>query len=63
MFANERHITMLKWIIIFLVIAAVASMFGLPRLAGTASAAARLLIFVVLILFLLTLIGVVTIAG
>lgn len=39
---------MLEWILIFLVVAAVASLVGLPRLAGASATVAQLLIFVVL---------------
>lgn len=53
---------MLKMIIILLIIAAVASLFGLPRLAGTASSAAQILIFVALVVFLLVVFGLVSIA-
>ena len=49
---------MLKWILILLIVAAVASLLGFPMLAGAAATGARLLIGIVLILFLLMLFGV-----
>ncbi len=55
-------IAMLKWILILLVIAAVASLLGFHALAGAAATGARILIAVVLVLFLLVLFGVVAIA-
>ncbi|WP_276200660.1 DUF1328 family protein [Chelatococcus sp. XZ-Ab1] len=53
---------MLKWILILLVIAAVASLLGFHALAGAAATGARILIAVVLVLFLLVLFGVIAIA-
>lgn len=53
---------LIKWILILLIIAAVASLLGFPRLAGTAAAAARLLIGIVLVLFLLVLFGLIVVA-
>jgi uncharacterized membrane protein YtjA (UPF0391 family) len=53
---------MIKWILILLIIAAVASLLGMPRLAGTAAAGARILIGVVLVIFLLVLFGLLTVA-
>jgi len=49
---------MLKWILILLVVAAVASLLGFPALAGAASTGARILIGIVLVLFLLMILGV-----
>jgi uncharacterized membrane protein YtjA (UPF0391 family) len=49
---------MLKWILVLLIIAAVASLLGFPMLAGAAATGARLLIGIVLVLFLLMLLGV-----
>lgn len=49
---------MLKWILILLIVAAVASLLGFPALAGAAATGARLLIGIVLVLFLLMLLGV-----
>ena len=53
---------MLKIIVILLIIAAIASLLGLGRVSGTALSIARLLIFVALIVFLLSLLGIVVIA-
>jgi uncharacterized membrane protein YtjA (UPF0391 family) len=53
---------MIKWILILLVIAAVASLLGFGRLAGAAAAGAQILIGIVLILFLLVIFGVIAIA-
>lgn len=39
---------MLEWILILLIVAAVAGMIGMPRLAGASATAAQLLVFVVL---------------
>jgi uncharacterized membrane protein YtjA (UPF0391 family) len=49
---------MLKWIIILLIIAAAASLLGMPALAGASATGARILIGIVLIIFLLILLGV-----
>jgi uncharacterized membrane protein YtjA (UPF0391 family) len=48
---------MIKWIIILLIVAAVASLLGMPALAGAAATGARILIGIVLILFLLVVLG------
>ena len=53
---------MIKWILILLIVAAVASLLGFPRLAGVAATGARLLIGIVLILFLLVLFGLIVVA-
>jgi uncharacterized membrane protein YtjA (UPF0391 family) len=45
---GEDRTAMLDWILIFLIIAAVASLIGLPRLAGASATAAQVLIFVAL---------------
>ncbi|MCB1461868.1 MAG: DUF1328 domain-containing protein [Nitratireductor sp.] len=52
---------MIKWILILLIVAAVASLLGFSRLAGVAATGARLLIGIVLILFLLVLFGIVVV--
>ncbi|CDX21479.1 conserved exported hypothetical protein [Mesorhizobium sp. ORS 3324] len=49
---------MLKWIIVLLIIAAAASLLGMPALAGAAAMGARVLIGIVLIIFLLVALGV-----
>jgi uncharacterized membrane protein YtjA (UPF0391 family) len=53
---------MLKWILILLVVAAVASLLGFHSLAGAAATGARLLIGIVLVLFLLVIFGIIAIA-
>ncbi len=53
---------MLEWILILLVIAAVAALLGLNSLAGVALGGAKILIAIVLVLFLLMLLGVFAIA-
>ncbi|EKF42073.1 DUF1328 domain-containing protein [Nitratireductor aquimarinus] len=53
---------MLKWILILLIVAAVAGLLGMNSLAGAAMTGAKLLIAVVLILFLLAVLGIVVIA-
>lgn len=53
---------MIKWILILLVVAAVAGLLGFGRLAGVALTGAKLLIGLVLILFLLALLGIIAIA-
>lgn len=53
---------MLKWIVILLIVAAVASLLGLNSLAGAAMTGAKILIAVVLVLFLLVALGIVAIA-
>lgn len=52
---------MLKWILILLAVAAIASLFGMPRLAGAAATGAQILIVIVLILFILLLFGAIAI--
>jgi uncharacterized membrane protein YtjA (UPF0391 family) len=52
---------MIKWILILLVIAAVASLLGFPMLAGAAATGARILIGIVLVLFLLVIFGLIAI--
>lgn len=49
---------MIKWIIILLVVAAVASLLGMHTLSGAAMTGAKVLIAIVLILFLLLVLGV-----
>jgi uncharacterized membrane protein YtjA (UPF0391 family) len=49
---------MLDWILILLVIAAVAGLLGLNAISGVALTGAKLLIGIVLVLFLLMLLGV-----
>ena len=53
---------MIKWILILLVVAAIAGLLGFGRLSGLALTGAKLLIAIVLILFLLAVLGIVAIA-
>ncbi len=53
---------MLSWILILLVVAAVAGLLGLGTLSGLAMSGAKILIGIVLVLFLLVLLGIVSIA-
>lgn len=49
------RLDMLRWAIIFLVIALVAALFGFGGIAGAATSIARILFFVFLVLFILSL--------
>lgn len=53
---------MLKWILILLIVAAVAGLLGFGRLSGLALTGAKLLIAIVLVLFLLMLLGIMVVA-
>ncbi|MDF1607287.1 DUF1328 domain-containing protein [Hoeflea sp. YIM 152468] len=53
---------MIKWILILLIVAAVAGLLGFGRLSGAALTGAKVLIAVVLVLFLLAVLGIVAIA-
>ena len=53
---------MIKWILILLIVAAVASLLGFPMLAGAAATGARILIGVVLVLFLLVIFGLIAVS-
>jgi uncharacterized membrane protein YtjA (UPF0391 family) len=61
---NQRKgAAMLEWILLFLVIAAVAGVLGLPRLAGASATVAQVLIFAVLAIMLVYLVvGLVAVA-
>ena len=50
---------MIGWIVTLLVIAAIAALLGFGRVEGAALSIAKILIFVVLVLFLLSLFGVI----
>lgn len=52
---------MLKWILILLIVAAVAGLLGFNRLSGAAMTGAKFLIAIVLILFLLVVFGIIAI--
>jgi uncharacterized membrane protein YtjA (UPF0391 family) len=47
---------MIRWAILFLVVALIAGVFGFTEVAGTAYLAAKLLFFVFLVLFVLMLV-------
>lgn len=53
---------MIKWILILLIVAAVAGLLGFNSISGAAMTGAKLLIGVLLILFLLMILGVFVIA-
>lgn len=53
---------MIKWIIILLIVAAVASLLGFNSISGAAMTGAKLLIGILLVLFLLVILGLVAIA-
>lgn len=53
---------MLEWILILLVVAAIAAFLGFGRLSGIALSGAKILIVIALVLFLLMLLGVFAIA-
>ncbi len=54
---------MLSWIIILLVVAAIAAFLGLGRLSGAALTGAKILVVVALVLALLALLGVFAVAA
>ena len=53
---------MLEWILILLVVAAIAAFLGFGRLSGVALSGAKILIVIALMVFLLMLLGVFAIA-
>ncbi|MGJ8570635.1 MAG: DUF1328 domain-containing protein [Hoeflea sp.] len=53
---------MIQWILILLIVAAVAGLLGFGRLSGAAMTGAKLLIGIVLVLFLLAVLGILAIA-
>ena len=59
---RQRGVLHDQWILILLIIAAVASLLGFPMLAGAAATGARLLIGVVLVLFLLVIFGLIAVS-
>ncbi|KGF66960.1 membrane protein [Hoeflea sp. BAL378] len=52
---------MLEWILILLIVAAVAGLLGFGRLSGAAMTGAKILIGIVLVLFLLAVLGIIAI--
>jgi uncharacterized membrane protein YtjA (UPF0391 family) len=57
LFVLNPEVFMLRLAILFLVIALLAALFGFTSVAGTAYAGARILFFVFLVLFVLSLIA------
>jgi uncharacterized membrane protein YtjA (UPF0391 family) len=55
-FHNLENHTMLRYSIIFLMVALIAGVFGFTTVAGTAATAAQLLFFVFLVMFIVTLV-------
>jgi len=55
-FCDDGSITMLSWAITFLVIALIAALFGFGGIAGTAAGFAKILFFIFLIMFVVSLI-------
>lgn len=53
---------MIEWILILLVVAAIAAFLGFGRLSGVALSGAKLLIVLALVMFLLMLLGVFAVA-
>lgn len=53
---------MIKWILILLVVAAIAGLLGFNTISGAAATGAKILIGIVLVLFLLVIFGLVAIA-
>ena len=53
---------MIKWILILLIVAAVAGLLGFNTISGAAMTGAKILIGIVLILFLLVVLGIIAIA-
>jgi uncharacterized membrane protein YtjA (UPF0391 family) len=47
---------MLRWALLFLVVALIAALFGFTNVAGTSIAAAQILFFVFLVLFVVSLV-------
>ena len=60
--AKWRVYPMIQWILILLIVAAVAGLLGFGRLSGAALTGAKFLVGLVLILFLLAVLGIVAIA-
>ena len=53
---------MIKWILILLIVAAIASLLGFGALSGAAMTGAKILIGILLIMFLLVILGIIAIA-
>lgn len=52
---------MIEWILILLVVAAIASVLGFGRLSGAALTGAKVLTLIVLVLFILVILGIVAV--
>lgn len=55
-------LVMLEWILILLIVAAIAGLLGFSSISGLAMTGAKILIGIVLVLFLLVVLGIVAIA-
>jgi uncharacterized membrane protein YtjA (UPF0391 family) len=53
--AFHRRSIMLRWALLFLVVALIAALFGFTDVAGTSMVAAKILFFVFLVLFVISL--------
>ena len=56
-FNHYKSKTMLRWAVIFLVIALVAALFGFTGIAASAAGIAKILFYIFLVLFLLSIIA------
>jgi uncharacterized membrane protein YtjA (UPF0391 family) len=54
---NHEEITMLYWALVFLIVALVAGFFGFVGIAGTAYGMAKILFFIFLVLFIVSLLA------
>jgi uncharacterized membrane protein YtjA (UPF0391 family) len=54
---NLKYYFMLRWTVIFLIVAIVAAIFGFGGIAAGAAGIAKILFFIFVVLFLLSLIG------
>ena len=54
---------MISWILILLVVAAIAGLLGMHRVQGAALTGAKWLAIIVLVLFLLVLFGIIAVVG
>ncbi|WP_374728503.1 DUF1328 domain-containing protein [Panacibacter ginsenosidivorans] len=55
-YSSLKHKSMLRWTIIFLIVAIVAGIFGFAGIAASAAGIAKVLFFIFIVLFLLSLI-------
>ena len=61
--AVGKALPMISWILILLVVAAIAGLLGMHRVQGAALTGAKWLAIIVLVLFLLVLFGLIAIVG